>query len=497
MSDVFSSVRRSARAPSPTTRELAAVVFRQRRVVLIGFCGILLIVVLYGLFAPAYQAQMTFLVRRGRLDPAITATPTQTLQVPFSEVSEQELNSEVELLRNEGILRKVVKDAGLVRSVRQSLWGEDNEATRLARAVQTLARRLEIEPLHKTALIGVRYSCADPAEGERVLQALSAAYLERHRQVHRVGGGAEFFERQISESARVLQNAEREFGDFMVTRGVVSAGLERDLTLQKLSDTSASILQAEIAQAEAAERIRKLQAKLEVLPERRTAQVRSADNAQLIEKMRSKLLELELKRTELLTKFQPTYRLVQEVEEQIAETKLALAAERAAPVRDETTEPDPNYEWAAAELVKSEVERDALEARAAAGRRVAVSLAQRAHRLGENAIMQEQLQRTLRTAEDRYLLYVGKREESRMGDALDERGILNVTLAEPPVAPALPSRSRWRLAMIGVLLAGGVSMGLGFVADYLDPSLRTPPEVVDCLGTRVLASLPKHMRLPA
>jgi len=38
-----------------------------------------------------------------------------------------------------------------------------------------------------------------------------------------------------------------------------------------------------------------------------------------MERMKSKLLELELKRTELLTKFEPTYRPVQEVEEQIAQ----------------------------------------------------------------------------------------------------------------------------------------------------------------------------------
>src|SRR2546430_12547360 len=36
------------------------------------------------------------------------------------------------------------------------------------------------------------------------------------------------------------------------------------------------------------------------------SQVRTSDNPQLMERMKSKLLELELKRTELLTKFEPT-----------------------------------------------------------------------------------------------------------------------------------------------------------------------------------------------
>src|SRR6266404_9226010 len=82
-----------------------------------------------------------------------------------------------------------------------------------------------------------------------------------------------------------------------------------------------------------------------------TTVVRNADNPQLLEKMKSKLLELELKRTELLTKYEPTYRLVQEVDQQIAEAKASIAAEEQAPLRDQTTEPGPNHGWAKAELM--------------------------------------------------------------------------------------------------------------------------------------------------
>jgi len=54
-------------------------------------------------------------------------------------------------------------------------------------------------------------------------------------------------------------------------------------------------------------------------------------------------------------KYEPSYRLVQEVDQQIAEAKTALAAEDQAPLRDETTEKDQNHEWAKAELVKAQL----------------------------------------------------------------------------------------------------------------------------------------------
>jgi uncharacterized protein involved in exopolysaccharide biosynthesis len=47
-------IPRSTHMPSPTLRDLLAVVFRQRRLALISFVVIFLAVVLYGFIAPPY-----------------------------------------------------------------------------------------------------------------------------------------------------------------------------------------------------------------------------------------------------------------------------------------------------------------------------------------------------------------------------------------------------------------------------------------------------------
>jgi hypothetical protein len=88
-------------------------------------------------------------------------------------------------------------------------------------------------------------------------------------------------------------------------------------------------------------------------------------------------------------------------------------------------------------------------------------------------------------------LYVNKREEARIGDALDEGGILNVMVAEPPTLPALPVRSEMGFSLIGLLLGGTVSASLAFAADSLSSAFRTPDEVALYLGAPVLASLPR------
>ena len=82
--------------------------------------------------------------------------------------------------------------------------------------------------------------------------------------------------------------------------------------------------------------------------------------------MKSTLLTLELKRSELLSKFEPTYPLVVEVEKQIRETQATIAGEKDAPVRDETTDQNPTYEWVKSEMAKARTELSGLKARAAA-----------------------------------------------------------------------------------------------------------------------------------
>jgi uncharacterized protein involved in exopolysaccharide biosynthesis len=294
----------------------------------------------------------------------------------------------------------------------------------------------------------------------------------------------------VTQSRRGLLDAEFRLMDFSSDQGVVSAAQERDMALQKLSDAEANDRQTQVAMAETRRRIQDLQSKLKSLPERTLTVIRNSDNPQLAEKMKSKLLELQLKRTELLTKFQPTYRLVQEVDQQIADTKASITGEEHSPIRDETTNQEPNHEWVKSELIKAQVELGTLEAHGQATRIQVAGYREVAQRLGGNALRQGDLLGELKAAEEKYLLYVNKREEARIEDALDQGGILNVTIVEEPRAPALPARAAWVFGLIGVLLGGTVSTTLAFTADYLNSGFRTPDEVVAFLGTPVLASLP-------
>ena len=490
MAEELQVVARRNPTHAPTLREIAAVFFRHKRLLQVSFLVALGAGIIYAIASPSYQAEMKILLRRGRIDPAITpASGSAALQ--RDEVSEEDMNSEVELLHDQDLIRNVVVDSGLAsRASWVSRLRGDDEDRRIERAVRQLSGKLQVQLIRKSRLITISCASSDPRLSAAVLRNLADAYLAKHAEMLRPSGQQTFFESQMKESRRALQQAQAQLIEFTRRNGVVAADVERDLTLQKLSEAQAADLALQVSVAGASERLRSLTAKLQDLPERRVVQIKNTDNAQLQEKLKSKLLELQLRRTELMTKFQPSYRLVQEIDLQITQAKSAIEAEDLKPLRDETTEQDPDYEWAHSEKLKNQVELQALEQKQGVARTQVIGYRISAQKFGENAIAQHDLERKLKAAEEKYLLYASKHEEARVSDALDENGILNVAIAQPPRAPALPLWSVWTATCLSFVGAGVFSTGLVFVADYFDPTFRTPAEVLEFLGTPVLGSLP-------
>ena len=134
--------------PSPLTlRDVVAVLFRQWRLLLASFVVILIAAaVVSGVLTPTYKAEMKILVRRGRVDPVVTSQPERDAQVVREEITESELNSEVELLNSQDLLRKVVL-ANSLQSAESSwhFFGKSSEEVRIARAVRQLGMRLRAD----------------------------------------------------------------------------------------------------------------------------------------------------------------------------------------------------------------------------------------------------------------------------------------------------------------------------------------------------------------
>jgi uncharacterized protein involved in exopolysaccharide biosynthesis len=483
------AIEQYPRQSLPTLRDVVAVLFRQRWPMLAVFVLVVVAVAVSGVWIPKYEAQMKILALRQRSDEMVTPSANAPAQFSNDQVSEEDLNSEVELLNSDDLLRKVVLETGLDRQSGFSTGGDS--AVSVAKAVRKLGKDLKIEPLRKTNVISVTYQARDPKLAEEVLKALAAAYTEKHLEVHRPLGEFKFFDQQTEQYKQGLNQAQEKLTNFTKGTGVVSAESERDSALQQAEAFDANARQAQTALLETEQRVSVLHAQLQTIKPRMTTAVRNSDNPQLLQQLKSTLLNLELKRTELLTKYEPTYRLVQEVDQQIAEAKSAISAEESKPIRDETSDTNPDYQWVQAELTKAQADLRGMRERAAATAAVAAKFREEAQHLDQNMVVQQNLLQDATTQKENYLLYERKREEARISNALDRGGILNVALAEQPVVPALPIRSPVGVALLTLLLAGTLSLSTAFVLDFMDSTFRSPDELAGYLGTPVLGVLPK------
>lgn len=495
----------AARLPSHSLRDWVAPCFRHGRLMIVSFLLILAGVVLITWMIPArYQAQVKILVKRERADPVVNPDPNTQLAMPS--LTEEDLNSEVELLKSRDLLEKVVAASGLdvqatpsfLGSVLAAIEGRPGEQVpagqlRTLRAVRSLEKSLDVQPLKKTKLIIVSYESPDPQLSAKVLQTLARLYLEKHVAVHRVPGALDFFQNQTEQYRQKLLQAQQQLAGFGRDNGVIAASMEKEIAIRKLNDFEGDLEKTRATIAETEQRIRALEELEASTPERLTTQVRALDNPVLLQQLKSTVLDLEMKRSELLSKFAPDYRPVKDIEVQIGQAREALVREENKPLHEETTDRNATHEWIKGELAKARAELTALRAQAGAASQIVDLYRSQARQLNQTEIVQQDLLRSAKLAEDNFLLYSRKQEEARIQDALDERRIINVSIAEEPTVPALPSSPHRALNLaLGGFLACFVSIGLGYTADYLDSTFRTPKEVEVFLNTQVLASLPKN-----
>lgn len=488
-----------------TLRDLVGMAFRRRRVIVTAFAGLMLGSLLAILILPpTYEAEMKILVQRDRVDPVVS-TEANVDQGDRS-LTLDEIASEVELFQSRDSLEKTVVDCGLYEPrnpwssgaielrVLGALGLAPDKQTRIYKAVLKMETKdLQVIPLNASDIIKITYHAQSPEFAAQVLKELGDLYLTKHTLIRRPQGTSDFFQNQAEQYKTEMEASEGQLVNFTEKTGIVSADFEKQVALQKINDFDLTLQQTRASIAETEKRLRTLAAEGGTVPERVTTQIKVADNPQLMASLKSTLLDLELKRTDLLERFDPSYPLVEEVERKISETLTSIAEAEKRGIREETTDQDPAYAWVKTEKVKAQADLVGLQARASAMSDALKTLESRALKLQGESVVQQDLLRTAKANEENYLLYHRKREEARIADALDQRKIINAAVAEPPMVPLVPESLPTPVkVLLAVMIAALVSFGLGFLIEYIDPSFRTPKEVEEYLEIPLLATVPRN-----
>lgn len=278
------------------TRELWEILQRNRWAAVAGFAAVFVPALLWVLLAPPlYEAELRILVQRERAEGAVSSAA--------GPVSVQEVSSEIELLRSRELLEQVAQRQGLVAAA----GGSQAE---LERAVRRLAGDLEVGAVSNTNVIALRYAGRQPKQAAEVLNGLAALYLDKRAALERHGEALQFFQEQAGYHGGELEQAQQQMGEFSNSNQVSLLQEQKAGALRRIEEleTELAAVSGEIQSSR--RRLEQLRQQGEKLPATVKTASRSARNQTLIEKLKSLLVELENQRTELLTRYEPGYRLV-------------------------------------------------------------------------------------------------------------------------------------------------------------------------------------------
>jgi len=285
----------SAGGFSFTLRDLLAIGFRHKRSFLLCFFGVLAgsIVAMF-VVPPTYESKSEILVKRERVDPVVSAEKNSPLQVR-EDVTEEEINSEANLITSADVLRKAVVDSGLQnkKGFLSFIDLGSNQDAKIAKAVDRLRSHLVVEPIKKTDDIELTYSAHDPKFAALVLNNLVNAYVEKHVAIHRPAGQLEFFDEETNRYKKELDQAEDGLRKFSQEQGGVAPQVSRDITLQKLNEFAASLESTRAEMSATEKKIANLEQQSGSTPDRMTTSVREFDDTAVLQQLKSTLMRAE------------------------------------------------------------------------------------------------------------------------------------------------------------------------------------------------------------
>jgi uncharacterized protein involved in exopolysaccharide biosynthesis len=477
----------AAHADSVPIRDVVEILFRGWRLVL-TLCAVLLSGAgAWICMTPAsYESEMTFLVKNDRADVVVTSGQTMGLS-GRQWIDESQLNTEIQLLGSKELFRGVVETCGLAAA-----RGRSGKPTPLEieKAVQDLGKSIVITPLLKANMIKVSYKAETPREASTVLRTLADAYLERNLKVHSATGTYEFFHGQAALFEGRLRKAQTRLVAFQTPRNIVLLSQQKDLMLRKLVDLQASLGESEALREEALRRTDDLRRQMAAASPRVQTQSRRLSNQYSVEHLTTLVADLENKRTEMLSKFQPKDRAILQLEEQITNTRATLRRERERDATEEASDVNPLRQGLEAELAKTQYGESGLHGRIAVVSGQIRTYQRQLAALETSTAEYDELARAAKESEDNYLLYSRKQEEARIAEALDRQRIGNIALVDPPRTPLLPDRKITKTTVVALFLGLLLTPGVALAAGTLRNTVYTSAELAAITDLPVLASVP-------
>jgi polysaccharide biosynthesis transport protein len=432
---------------------------------------------------PVYQSSASLLVKKERFDAALTPEQIIATGQPDRHLTEEEINSEVEILNSPSLHEEVVKRLGMEKEFagrsRNSVLAKltkdspDEKLGAIAQAVAVLQKNLTVEPGKKSNIIKINYKANDRLQAAQVVETLYTVYQERHIRLRQSTGAKDFFAEQAATTRTKLEEKEEALKRLSALPNTHLLNQHIEAQMRQLNEFEVTWQNTRTAIAESEARINSLSQQLAQEPERLQTEERIARRT-APDAIRSQLFTLELRRSELLSKYKPNHRLIRDLDKDLEKARRMVEQVEKAPAESMVTSTlNPLRQRLIDTLTTERSNLASLQEKERALAATVRQTAAKTRELGLRGYEQRKLDREREMADQAYQLYAKKGEESRVSSALDKEGIINIQVAEAARVPYQATSPNVLLNLI-VGLIGGLILGLAatFTVEYFYPTTK-------------------------
>lgn len=465
------------------TRDVVAVLFRDRAVA--GWTFVIVaafFIALSFLSGVTYEARARLLVLLSRdyvLDPEASVTGNSLVLG-----QDQIIRSEIEILTSRELAEKVLAVVGVSTLYPSLSRGENDDPLVIAKASEQFLRALKVERVADSSVISVKFSHSDAHIAAETLNILVTQYLDHRRKVFSANR-ADVLVNQRDDIFKRLRTTEQAIEAFRLREGISNFDEQKSNILRRIAELSDVRLATERRLREAQAGLARVRRDLNIIPANIPLYTESARPSALENASRT-LLDLEVKRTEYMTKFKPDSRFVTDLDKQISEIRAFLSQEKEMQEGLKRVGRNPVYDELSKDAVTLESEIASLQARQVTIDNQLTDLTAERARFEQLEPQFKAFERNHITLENSYKAYASKAEEASIEEDMDH----NVRIIERASPPTRGRNLQPIIILVGLFLAFLSAIAVSVLRQLGGNTFVTPESAARSLNMPVLVSVP-------
>jgi len=463
-----------------TLREYLRVLIKRKWMVGAIVIGIFMVVAIASLRqTPVYEA-----VGRIAVNKADSNLITFKDSGPVVDYYDQsDLDTEVRILQSDLMALQVIRQLNLDKRPEFGGHADQKQPNLVADPLQTDSNRtsallgsfrgnLHVTLIPNTRIIEIHYNSTDPQLAASAVNTLAATYVEQNfkTKFESTMQASDWLSKQLVDLQMKVETSQEKLVRYQKEHEILGTDEKQNITTEKLDELNKEMTQAEFDRMQKEAVYRQTQSNdPDAIAAAIIADTGGASSA-LLDKLREQQVGLKIQIADLSTQLGPSYPKVTQLNNQLKEIDRQLQSETNKAV-------DHLKGQYLAALQRENMLRDSFEKQK-----------QEANKLNESAIEYSILKRDLDSNRTLYEGLLEKLKEAGVTAGLRSNNFRIIDAARVPTSPSEPNIPR-NLAF--ALVLGVISaVGLAFVLDNMDNTVRTPEQAQALSGLPSLGMIP-------